>query len=256
MSDATAFVLLISATSYAVSSVAMLVFAVRHWRSPLRGLQLTLAVALGLGTALRIMTLFSLPGVAVVGAVNAIAAVTLTVFVLRAHRSLTIISASYEFALNTITASAAAQKAAQEREIAMAHTRAVEEFANAIPTLAWTARADGYIDWYNRQWYAYTGTTIDEMAGWGWTAAHEPDTLPVVLARWKDSIARGVPFEMTFPLRGRDGRFRHFLTRVVPAFESGRVVRWYGTNTDVEESQRAAATLAVLASNHPPQDDQ
>ena len=111
---------------------------------------------------------------------------------------------------------------------------------DAIPTLAWTAKADGYIDWYNSRWYEYTGTTAKDMAGWGWQAVHDPTVLPRVLESWNTSIATGRPFEMTFPLRGADGRYRPFLTRVSPVFDArGAVVRWFGTNTDVEQEQAA-----------------
>jgi PAS domain S-box-containing protein len=116
--------------------------------------------------------------------------------------------------------------------------------ADAIPTLAWTAGADGYIDWYNRRWYDYTGATPDEMAGWGWQSVHDPEVLPGVIESWRASIATGVPFEMEFPLRGADGVFRWFLTRSVPVTDAlGRVVRWFGTNTNVDE-QRTAREMA------------
>jgi PAS domain S-box-containing protein len=108
--------------------------------------------------------------------------------------------------------------------------------ADSIPNLAWMARPDGHIFWYNRRWYDYTGTTPEQMEGWGWQAVHDPKELPKVLERWKVSIATGEPFDMIFPLRGKDGQFRSFLTRVVPLRGPGReVVRWFGTNTDVTE---------------------
>ncbi len=106
--------------------------------------------------------------------------------------------------------------------------------ADSIPQLAWTARPDGHIYWYNRRWYEYTGTTPEGMEGWGWQAVHDPAGLPAVLDRWKGSIATGEPFEMVFPLKGGDGVFRPFLTRVVPVRgDDGRVLRWFGTNTDI-----------------------
>ena len=118
---------------------------------------------------------------------------------------------------------------------------------DAIPTLAWSAQADGYIDWYNERWYEYTGTTPAEMAGWGWQSVHDPAVLPTVLARWEASIATGRSFEMTFPLRGADGRFRPFLTRIVPLRdEEGRVVRWFGTNTDVEAERASRVRIERL----------
>ncbi|GAC1696266.1 MAG: hypothetical protein NVS9B3_14290 [Gemmatimonadaceae bacterium] len=133
------------------------------------------------------------------------------------------------------------------RQAAAESERQLRTFANAIPTLAWTARADGFIDWYNARWYEYTGTTPAQMAGWGWQSVHDPDALPWVLEEWRAGIATGEAVEMTFPLRGADGRFRRFLTRVTPLKDAeGRVVRWFGTNTDVE-AERAARDAAERA---------
>src|SRR5581483_8938127 len=125
--------------------------------------------------------------------------------------------------------------------------RSEEEFrglANAIPQLVWMANPDGWIFWYNQRWYDYTGTTPEQMEGWGWQSVHDPDTLPSVLSRWKDSIDSGEPFEMTFPLRGSDGVFRPFLTRVVPIRDNqGRITRWFGTNTDITAEVHAREQL-------------
>ena len=119
--------------------------------------------------------------------------------------------------------------------------------ADAIPTLAWTARSDGYIDWYNERWYEYTGTTPEDMEGWGWQSVHDSSVLPHVLEQWRASISSGHPFEMTFPLRGADGAFRRFLTRVVPLRNAeGGLVRWFGTNTDIE-AERSAREAAEAA---------
>ena len=128
---------------------------------------------------------------------------------------------------------------------------ALEEFrllAENIPTLCWIANGDGYIVWYNRRWHEYCGTTPDEMEGWGWQSVHDPELLPEVMQRWQASIATAEPFEMTFPLRGADGSFRPFLTRVQPLRdETGKVVRWFGVNTEM--SQQAAAE-EQLRRNH------
>ncbi|WP_460596838.1 ATP-binding protein [Geomonas sp. Red276] len=125
--------------------------------------------------------------------------------------------------------------------------RSEQEFrtlVDGIPQLCWIAQADGAVIWYNRRWYEFTGTTPSEMEGWGWEAVHDPAVLPKVLERWNDSIATGEPFEMTFPLRRADGVFRHFLTRVLPLRnQGGRVVRWFGTNTDVTEQREAEEQL-------------
>ena len=136
------------------------------------------------------------------------------------------------------------------REQLAATEELLRKLADAIPTLAWTARSDGYIDWYNAQWYDYTGTTPPEMEGWGWKVVHDPATLPAVLERWTRSLESGQAFEMTFPLRAADGTFQSFLTRVVPARDAdGNVVRWFGTNTNIDAEQRLrrAAEEANLA---------
>ena len=114
--------------------------------------------------------------------------------------------------------------------------------ADSIPQLAWMADPDGNIFWYNRGWYEYTGTTLEEMEGWGWQKVHDPKILPLVVERWKASIEGRQPFDMEFPLRGRDGVFQWFLTRVNPVLDAkGSVVRWFGTNTNVDRVKRAEA---------------
>ena len=118
--------------------------------------------------------------------------------------------------------------------------------AENLPILCWIARSDGYIFWYNKRWHDYCGTTPDAMAGWGWQSVHDPDELPRVMENWTRSIATGEAFEMIFPLRGNDGFFRRFLTRVVAVRNaSGAVVRWIGTNTEVESHLRTEEALAT-----------
>ena len=131
-----------------------------------------------------------------------------------------------------------------ERKQAEAALRESEErfrtMANSIPQLAWIARADGFIHWYNQRWYDYTGATPEQMEGWGWQSVHDPKVLPTVLENWKGAIAAGRPFEMEFPLRRADGQFRDFLTRGQPLKNaSGQVVQWFGTNTDIEALKQA-----------------
>ncbi len=120
--------------------------------------------------------------------------------------------------------------------------------ADTIPQLAWMARPDGHIFWYNRGWYEYTGTTPEQMEGWGWQSVHDPEVLPRVLQRWKASLTSGEPFDMVFPLRGADGRFHPFLTRVNPLRdESGRIRYWFGTNTNISDQKRAEDRSRFLA---------
>ena len=116
--------------------------------------------------------------------------------------------------------------------------------ANTIPQLAWMAKPDGHIFWYNRRWFEYTGTTPEQMEGWGWQSVHDPETLPEVLERWNGSLASGEPFDMVFPLKGVDNQFRPFLTRVNPLRdEKGRILYWFGTNTDVSDIKSMEAAL-------------
>ncbi|HEY2154369.1 MAG TPA: ATP-binding protein, partial [Isosphaeraceae bacterium] len=146
----------------------------------------------------------------------------------------------------------------QARALAEGESR-FRTLAESIPQLAWMARPDGHLFWYNRRWYEYTGATPEQMEGWGWQSVHDPEALPGVVERWKASLASGDPFDMVFPLRGADGRFRPFLTRVVPSRDDdGRIVVWFGTNTDIAErvemeqalkqaDQRKDEFLAMLA---------
>ena len=116
--------------------------------------------------------------------------------------------------------------------------------ADNIPTLCWIANGDGYIVWYNRRWHEYCGTSPSEMEGWGWQSVHDPEILPAVIERWTSSIATGEPFEMTFPLKGRDDVFRPFLTRVQPVRDAGgRVSRWFGVNTEIAAQHLAEQAL-------------
>lgn len=125
-----------------------------------------------------------------------------------------------------------------------ADASAFEALADNIPALCWMADAQGSIYWYNRRWYDYTGSTPAEMQGWGWQSVHDPEVLPSVMERWTGSIATGAPFEMVFPLRGHDGQFRPFLTRVHPHRGANKiVVAWFGTNTDISEQLKAQRAL-------------
>ena len=110
--------------------------------------------------------------------------------------------------------------------------------ADNMAQLAWMADELGWATWYNKRWYDYTGTTPEKMAGRGWEKVHHPDHLERVRTYLEKCFAAGIVWEDTFPLRGRDGEYRWFLSRAVPIQSAdGRVVRWFGTNTDVTEQR-------------------
>jgi PAS domain S-box-containing protein len=116
--------------------------------------------------------------------------------------------------------------------------------ANSIAQLAWMADAAGYIFWYSQRWYDYTGTTLEQMQGWGWQTVHHPDEVESVVERIKHAFATGEPWEDTFPLRSKSGDYRWFLSRALPIRdEKGRVMRWFGTNTDVTEQREMEQAL-------------
>jgi PAS domain S-box-containing protein len=147
--------------------------------------------------------------------------------------------------LSFITIQDITERRQAEREVRESEER-FRTLANSMPQLASMAGADGFILWHNQRWYDYTGMTPEQMAGWGWQSVHDPAVLPTVLSKWRDAIALAQPFEMEFPLRGADGTFRNFLTRVQPMKDSeGRLVQWFGTTTDVDQLKRIEQSLRV-----------
>ncbi|MFC3231134.1 PAS domain S-box protein [Marinibaculum pumilum] len=125
--------------------------------------------------------------------------------------------------------------------------RRFRTLADNISQFAWMADPQGWIFWYNRRWYDYTGTTLEDMEGWGWRKVHHPDHVDRVVARIQHSWDTGEPWEDTFPLRGADGRYRWFLSRALPIRDGGgRIVRWFGTNTDVTEQREREEQVRLL----------
>jgi PAS domain S-box-containing protein len=116
--------------------------------------------------------------------------------------------------------------------------------ADNMSQFAWMADDKSWIFWYNRRWYDYTGTTLEEMQGWGWMKVHHPDHLDRVVRRIQHSWDTGEVWEDTFPLRGKNGAYRWFLSRAIPIRDAeGRVLRWLGTNTDITEQRAAEEAL-------------
>src|SRR5262245_11956597 len=120
--------------------------------------------------------------------------------------------------------------------------------ADNISQLAWTCDLLDNVTWYNKRWLDYTGLTFEDMKGWGWSKVQHPDHVDRVVARVQRSAESGEPWEDTFPLRGKDGEFRWFLSRAMPIRdEQGNFVQWFGTNTDVTAQVLAQQQVARQA---------
>src|ERR1700720_836283 len=115
---------------------------------------------------------------------------------------------------------------------------------DTIPTLAWSARPDGSADFFNQRWLDYTGLSAKQALGSGWEVAIHPDDLPRILEIFREALNSAKPFEVEGRFRRFDGEFRWFLFRASPLRDrSGKVAKWYGTNTDLEERKRAEEAL-------------
>ena len=132
----------------------------------------------------------------------------------------------------------------QQREMALKDSEArFRTLAENIPVFAWTADPGGNIFWFNSRWYEYTGTNSDDMQNAGWLSFVEPGQRPEALKGWRRGIRDGEAFDAVLRLRGTDGAFREFLTRVAPVRQGGKVVRWFGTSVDISV-ERAAQAVA------------
>ena len=115
---------------------------------------------------------------------------------------------------------------------------------DTIPTLAWSAGPDGSADFFNQRWLDYTGLSAKQALGSGWEVAIHPADLPRILETFRDALNSVKPYEVEGRFRRFDGEFRWFLFRASPLCDdSGKVVKWYGTNTDIEDRKRAEDAL-------------
>ena len=115
---------------------------------------------------------------------------------------------------------------------------------DTAPTLVWTALPDGSVDFINKRGLEYHGLSLEDALGWGWTAALHPKDLTSFVDKWRASLATGAAFEAEGRLKRADEEYRWFLSRGVPLRdESGNVLKWHGTTTDIEDRKRAEAAL-------------
>jgi len=133
-----------------------------------------------------------------------------------------------------------------ERKVARLEKASQERYrnlANAIPHILWIAGPDGRIDFFNQQWFSYTGLTFEQSEGWGWKSAIHPDDLPIYLDRWEKTLKEAASFEIQYRLKRADGAYRWHLVRALPEKEEGQTVAWLGTSTDVDDQKRSEEAL-------------
>jgi PAS domain S-box-containing protein len=125
----------------------------------------------------------------------------------------------------------------------------LRDVIETMPTFAWTALADGYVDFVNRHWEEYTGLSTEKTIGSGWEAAVHPEDFERHSDGWRASLSSGQPFESEVRYRRAvDGQYRWFVTRAVPLRDGrGKVIKWYGISTDIEDRKRAERLQADLA---------
>src|SRR5438132_983341 len=141
------------------------------------------------------------------------------------------------------------QKRAEEKlgqayqEIKQSEAR-LRKIIDTIPTLAWCSLPDGTGEFWNRRWHEYTGLSPEAVHGWGWRDAIHPEDLKEITDKWSGFLASGHPGEVEGRLRRFDGVYRWFLFRAEPLRdESGNIVNWYGTDTDIDDRKRAEGEL-------------
>jgi PAS domain S-box-containing protein len=118
--------------------------------------------------------------------------------------------------------------------------QSLETLAEAVPAIVLRTDASGWINWYNRRWYEFTGQTAEEAAGWGWQTAHHPEDFLRVMEEWPRALATGQPIEIEFRLRRYDGVYHWFLARVEPVRDDkGTILSWYGGVIDIEAQKQA-----------------
>jgi PAS domain S-box-containing protein len=120
----------------------------------------------------------------------------------------------------------------------------VQVLVDSIPALIHTARPDGHLDYFNRRWLEYLGVTLDEVAGWNWTAFVHPEDVEGILTKWRASLATGEIFEYETRVRRANGDYRWMFHRKVPLRDAnGNIVKWYGSSLDIDERKTAEEQL-------------
>ncbi|HSY48878.1 MAG TPA: PAS domain S-box protein [Thermoanaerobaculia bacterium] len=143
--------------------------------------------------------------------------------------------------IRDITDRKSAEKAAQE---------GAERFrflAESMPQMVFTARPDGAVDYFNQQWSAFTGLTLDDIKDWRWTRFIHPDDLKATVRQWQHSLDTGDAFEMQHRFRRANGVYRWHLSRACPMHDAaGNITMWISSNTDIDDQKRTEDVLSQL----------
>lgn len=130
-------------------------------------------------------------------------------------------------------------------EALLTSKRELGHIVNTIPALAWSARPDGSAEFFSDHFLAYVGLPAEQMLGRGWKDIVHPDDLERLVTVWQSAVAAGKPEEAEARLRRFDGEYRWFLFRTNPMLDaSGKVVKWYGVNTDIHDRRQAEEDLS------------
>ena len=124
------------------------------------------------------------------------------------------------------------------------------QIINTIPMLAWSALPDGYVEFLNLRWLDFTGLSAEQARGSGWTVVIHPDDANRLAEYWQAALAAGSPVDLEARIRRFDGQYRWFLFRADPLRdESGAIIKWYGTNTDIDDRKRTEEALRIRELN-------
>ena len=136
------------------------------------------------------------------------------------------------------------------QEALQASERDLDRIINTIPTTAWSTRPDGYCDFLSDRWLDYAGFTAEQAIGWNWSSVIHPEDAPGLIAYWQGCLAAGTPVDVEARMRRFDGVYRWFLFRANPWHDAeGRIVKWYGTNVDIDDRKKTDEILRASERN-------
>ncbi len=124
--------------------------------------------------------------------------------------------------------------------------RELEELANSMPQVVWRADSNGNLDYFNQVWFDYSGTDYEKNVGSGWVQAVHPQDFPLTIEQWNAALQSGQIYENEFRLRAKNGDYRWHIARAIPVKDcQGKIIKWYGTNTDIHDQKMLSVQLQV-----------